>query len=145
MIITGTTVSRLIELKKYTASTLFTDLYIPYDISTGIGVVYTESIENVIVIYYIEGIRHADDLITHITTFTYNGVGYASPDFVTYPMLKDDLLGNIVTNVNVVSDILIERNVMSVYEPLYRFEHIENMLQLETYAGGGVFKIINNI
>jgi hypothetical protein len=143
--ITGTTISRLIELKKYTASTVFTNLYIVYDITTGNGVDYTNSIENVLVVYYIDGIMYIDDLINKITTYSYIGIGYASPDFIFYPVLKDDLLNNIVTNVNVSSDIYIERSPLSVYDMLYRLEHIENMLELNTYAGGGVFVVVNNI
>jgi hypothetical protein len=147
MIITGTTInSRLTELKKYTKGVLFFQQYIDGGSTLTDGVDYNNSTENVIVVYYIGGIKFIDTYIGSATTTTFNftGQGYNSPDFINKPYYKDFNKENIISNPEINNDIFIIRQELSAFDLNYRLEYIKSLIDLTTYAGGRFFNIVSN-
>jgi hypothetical protein len=143
--ISGVTVqSRLIELTKYApqSATTLSDKYIMRSVSGVTGVVSADTTN---VNYWIGDIEFNDNITLSATTANYTGMGYTSPDFECQPLLQDDLIIGLVENVRFVDDVFIDRQAISVFDTVFRLEHIESILQLETYAGGGFFNIVNNI
>ncbi len=120
MEITGTSSSRLVELRKYTVTNVFTNQYVGGGNWTTDGVDYPNSVSGVSVTYYLGGIKYVDKLVgTNTgTTFTYTPQGISSPDFINKPYYKNPNKENI--------------------------EYIKNLVELETYAGGNYFNIVKN-
>jgi hypothetical protein len=143
--ISGVTVqSRLVELSRYSpeSATTLNEKYIMRPITGGTGVVSGDSTN---INYWIDDIEFNDNLSLSATTANYTGTGYTSPDFQYQPLLQDDLIVGLVENVRFVEDIFIDRQAISVFDTVFRLEHMDSILQLETYAGGGFFNIVNNI
>lgn len=156
--------SRLSELTKYasaSATTLSDHYIIRSPLTGGTGVV---SDNGEYINYWIDDIEYVDNKISGGTIANFVGMGYASPDF--YDSLNnvlnrrltmgtmsindeiayvDDLIVGLATEPNIISDVFIDRQNISVFDSVYRLEHIDSVLQLETYVGGGFFNIINNI
>ena len=147
MIVTGTSTSRLYELRKYTITTVFADQYIGGgDINTD-GVDYTESVEDESIVYYLGGIMYIDtivDGVTILTTYSFTALGTSSPDFINAPIYKDPKKENIISNPKIDDDVFIVRQELPVFEKNYRLEYINNLNDLLTYAGGNYYNIINN-
>jgi len=162
--ISGATVqSRLSELTKYAPATAATlsDYYIIRPITGGTGVVSDDGTH---IVYYIDNIQYIDNKLNNVTVANFQGMGYTSPDFaeslsnamnqrLTMGIMvvndeiiyTDDLIVGLATEPNIISDVFIDRQNISVFDSVYRLEHIDSILQLETYVGGGFFNIINNI
>ena len=148
VMITGATAnSRLIELKKYTKGVPFSQQYFGNGSIFVDGVDYNNSTENVIVIYYIGGIKFIDTYTGSATTTTFNftGQGYNSPDFINVPYYKDFNKENIISNPEINDDIFIIRQELSAFDSNYRLEYIKSLIDLTTYAGGRFFNIVGNM
>jgi len=143
--VTGTTnTSRLNELRKYTTSNIFANQYISGGSFTNDGVDYLTSVSGVSVTYYLGGIKYVDDVANEITTFAYMPSGTSSPDFINVPYYKDPKKENIISNPKINDDVFIVRQELSAFENNYRLEHITNLSELLTYAGGKYFNIVSN-
>jgi hypothetical protein len=51
---------------------------------------------------------------------------------------------NIISNPEIYDDVFIIRQEISAFDGNYRLEYIQNLIDLETYAGGNFFNIVNN-
>lgn len=144
MTITGTSKSRLSELKKYSVSSDFTKQYFGNGSLINDGVAYDNSIENNKIVYYIGGIKYTDIVSSNVTTFSYDGMGLSSPDFINVPIYKDSNKENIISYPKINDDVFIVRQELSAFDQNYKLEYIRNLSDLKTYAGGNFFKIVNN-
>jgi len=143
--VTGTTnTSRLSELRKYSTATGFTKQYFSGGTYSTDGVDYLTSISGVSITYYLGGIKYIDDVANEITTFIYAPSGTSSPDFINAPYYKDPKKENIISNPKINDDVFIVRQELSAFENNYRLEHIRNLSELLTYAGGKYFNIVSN-
>jgi hypothetical protein len=148
MIVTGASSSRLSELRKYTITNVFADQYFGGGSLTVDGVDYTTSIPNVTVVYYIGGIRYTDYLsgVTSgltIYRFVPQGTG-STANFINAPYYKNPNKENIVSNPKINDDVFIVRQELSAFDSNYRLEYMKSLNDLETYAGGNFFNIVNN-
>jgi hypothetical protein len=144
-IVTGISQSRLTELRKYTITPVFQNQYFGNGTSTNDGVDYNVSTTGK-TIYFIGGIRYVDILtgFTTGTTFSFIGQGYGSSDFINLPIYKDMNKENIISNPKIANDVFIVRQELSAFDGNYRLEYIKSLVDLESYAGGGFFNIVNN-
>jgi len=145
-VVTGESISRLSELRKYTVTTVFTNQYIGGGTYSSDGVDYGSSISGVSIVYYIGGIRYVDILTgtTAKTTFDFISTGVLSPSFINAPIYKDPKKENIISNPKIGDDVFIVRQALSAFDNNYRLEQIKNLNELVTYAGGNFFNIVNN-
>lgn len=150
MVITGESKSRLSELKKYSISSNFFNQYVLSTGSANDGV--NQNLSNLgtqpqKIVYYIGGITFTDlnysDSTTK-TTFSFQGQGYNSPDFINSPIYKDPNKSNIISNPKVDNDVFIVRQELSAFDKNYKLKDIRSLIELTTYAGGKFFNIINN-
>jgi len=151
MTITGESTSRLSELEKYAKSSNFFDRYFSSTDITTDGV--NQSASNTssypkVVVYYIGEIIYSDTKedanSDWVTTFSFEGQGYSSPDFIDAPTYKDPNKENIIQNPKIENDVFIDREEMSAFQKNYNLEYIESLSELETYAAGKYFNIVNN-
>jgi hypothetical protein len=147
MIVTGTSNSRLCELRKYSITNIFTNQYISGGNYNKDGVDYYASIVNEKIVYYIGGIKYIDNINNNITTTTFSfiGQGINNPDFIDKLIYKNPTKENIISNPKISDDVLVIRQELSAFNKNYRLEFIKNLNDLETYAGGNFFNIVNNI
>lgn len=149
MIITGECKSRLVELKKYKIGGDFFDQYF-LSTNTNIDGVdenlsdITSSIKKIV--YYIGGITFTDIIENDetSTTFSFEGQGYNSPDFIDVEIYKDPNKSKIVQNPKVDNDVFIIRQEISAFDKIYKLNEINNLQELTSYAGGKFFNIVNN-
>ncbi len=146
MIVTGSTNSRLNELKKYAVGVSFNQQYKSGGSLTIDGVDYANSPSIEYVVYYIGGIRYVDEtLIDGVhTTFSFTPQGFSTLNFINVPYIKNPNKDKIISNPKINDDVFIIRNDLSAFNNNYRLEYIRNLVDLTTYAGGKYFKIINN-
>jgi hypothetical protein len=146
MVVTGSSSSRLTELRKYTITSNFLLQYVGNGSPTFDGVDYFVSTAGSKVVYYLGGIKYTDILTgeTSGTTFSFIGQGYSSPDFITAPIYKDPNKENIISNPKIYDDVFIVRQELSAFDQNYRLEYIQSLVDLTTYAGGNFFNIVNN-
>lgn len=145
--VSGICSSRLIELQKYKITDDFLLKYIPYTIEGSNGVDYANSLENYDIKYFIDSIEYHDIINGDsgtTTTFKFNSVGIKSPHILNSNIYKIPENENIIDSAKINSDVFIERQELSVFDKNYRLEFIENLSELETYAGGNIFNIIKN-
>ena len=143
MIVSGSSNSRLSELRKYVIGD-YTLEYINGGTYSIDGVDYDNSISGVTMIYYLGGIKYIDDVINTGTTFTFTAQGINSADFISVPYYKDPKKENIISNAKINNDVFITRQELSAFDKNYRLEFIRKLIDLETYAGGNFFVIVNN-
>lgn len=147
MIITGTSTSRLIELRKYVITNIFTNQYVGGGTEIKDGVDYINSTENRVV-YYLGGIKYIDVRINISgdtrTTYSYLAQGWSSPDFIVKPIYKDPNKENIISNPKINNDVFIKRQEISAFDSNYKLEFVKNLVDLESYAGGSFFNIVKN-
>lgn len=147
MALTGTSSSRLSELRKYTVTNVFADQYVSGGDEINDGVDYSASVSGQSVVYYLGGIKYTDTIVTGTTvetTYSFTPQGISSPDFITAPIYKDPKKERIVSNPKIDDDVFIIRQDLSVFENNYRLEYVEKLVELTTYAGGNYFNIVNN-
>jgi hypothetical protein len=147
MIVTGTSSSRLSELRKYTVTDVFAKQYVTGGTINLDGVVLSLSNPLNKIVYYIGGIKYIDIMsgVTSGTTLNiYTPQGTASADFINVPYYKNPNKENIISNPKIYDDVFISRQELSAFDKNYRLEYIKNLSDLETYAGGNFFNIVNN-
>ena len=151
MIVSGESTSRLSELEKYVVTTNFSEKYKLSGSVNVDGVNLTAS--NVSsypkrIVYYVGGIAYTDFQETPDapwrTIYNFEGQGYNSPDFIEYPTYKDPNKEKIFANPKIENDVFIDREEESAYKDNFILEYIGNLIELETYAGGNYFNIVNN-
>lgn len=152
MRVTGqTNSSRLGELKKFIVTTNISKQYLGNGSWSNDGVDYSQveyddELGLINVTYYIGGIKYVDYVLDSITTFEFNSQGTGnSINFIDRPYYKDPKKENIISLPKLDNDVLIVRPQISVFENNYLLEYINNMLELETFAGGNYFNVVNNI
>jgi hypothetical protein len=146
VIVTGHSQSRLSELRKYSVSPVFTNQYVTGGNYSTDGVDVSASVPSTFITYYLGGIRYIDVLsgATSGTTFRFTGQGTSSPDFINVPIYKNPNKENIISNPKINDDVFITRQELSAFDSNYRLEYIKNLVDLETYAAGKFFNIVNN-
>ena len=145
-IVTGTSSSRLSELRKYTITQIFKYQYVSGGTYAIDGVDYLHSHSGSSIVYFLGGIRYVDILtgITSGTTFRFTASGISSGNFINKPIYKNPNKENIVSNPKIYNDVFIIRQEISAFDKNYRLEYINSLADLETYAGGSFFNVINN-
>lgn len=142
--ISGTTKnSRLIELRKYAITNVFANQYYSGGSTVNNGVDYGNSISGVSVTYYIDGMKYIDNVTSGVTTFIANPVANDPANYINLPYYKDPNLTKIIGIPKINDDVFIDRQELSAFDSNYRLEFIKNLNDLNTYASGKFFKIIN--
>ena len=147
--VTGNSASRLVELRKYVISGTTAQIYVTGGNLTTDGVDLAQTTNNMFV-YFLGGIRYVDVLsgITSGTTFSFVGQGLSSPtlnlNYINKPIYKNPDKENIISNPKIYDDVFIVRQELSAFDKNYRLEFIRNLVDLETYASGKFFNIVNN-
>jgi hypothetical protein len=147
MIVTGSSNSRLTELRKYTITTVFADQYVVGGSESFDGVDLFASNPSTHITYFLGGIKFVDtidDDITISTTFSFTPQGTNSPDFISAPIVKNPNKENIISNPKIYDDVFIVRQELSAFDKNYRLEYMKSLIELETYAAGNFFNIVNN-
>lgn len=145
--ITGTSKSRLLELRKYTVTNVFSKQYITGGTTTNDGVDLSVSNTGSSVTYYIGGIEYIDMISGSSSGITYNiflPQGMDDTNFINVPYYKNPNKENIVDRPKIDDDVFILRQELSAFDGNYRLEYIKNLTDLTTYAGGNFFNIVNN-
>ena len=144
--VTGHSSSRLMELRKYVVSGTTAQIYITGGTSIIDGIVLAQSTGNTIV-YFLGGIRYVDILTgdTSGTTFNFITSGYTNnPNFIIKPIYQNPNKENIISNPKISNDVFIIRQELPAFDGNYRLEYIRKLVDLETYAAGKFFNVINN-
>lgn len=146
--ISGTSTSRLTELRKYTITDVFADQYITSTTKSIDGVNLIDSNYPQYVVYYIGGIKYVDVLSGTSSGITFNFFvpeGTANGNnFINVPYYKNPNKDNIISNPKIDNDVFINRQQLSAFEKNYRLEFISRLVELTTYAGGNYFNIKSN-
>jgi len=146
--VTGTSSSRLNELRKFSTSGSLSQLYFTSTTPTSDGVDTGQTVTGTTAstyVYYISGITYQDDIVSGestVTTFSFESSGLTSPVFDNLPIIKKE--ENITAKPIVSSDVFIIRDENSAFEKNYRLRNINNITELQYYAGGAYFNIVEN-
>lgn len=145
MIVTGSSNTRLPELRNYKITSSWYNKYTTGGSPTQDGIVVGSSSASHIE-YYIGGILYVDEIGVSgtTTTFSFTAKGTDSSDFVNLPYYKDPNESKIISNPKINDDVFIIREELSAFDKNYKLEYVSNMIDLITYAGGRYFNIINN-
>lgn len=148
-VITGTSSSRLYELRKYTVSGSLSDLYFISTGSTNDGLNIALTVTGVTAstyTYYLGGITYADQTIGTGTTtmFFYVSTGSSLVDYDNKPIIKMPSKENLIENPFINSDVFIIRQEIPVFEKSVRLRSVSGINDILTYAGGNYFKVFNN-
>lgn len=150
MVVTGqTNDSRLNELKKLVVTSDINRQYFSNGSWTNNGVDLSETEYNgtglTKIVYYINGIKYIDFPLESRTVFEYTAVGTGSThNFINEPYYKDPKKENIISSPKIDSDVFIIRQQSSAFENNYLLEYINNLPELQTFAAGNYFNIVNN-
>ena len=147
MTVTGTSSSRLTELRKYTITSVFSNQYVTGGNSSADGVDLGSSNPNSSIVYFLGGIRYTDTIVdgeTIRTTFSFTAEGTNSANFITGAIYKNPNKDNIISNPKIYDDVFIVRQELSAFDKNYRLEYIKSLVDLETYAAGSFFNIEKN-
>jgi len=142
MVVTGSTTSRLSELKKYKVTEVFTEKYFGDGSLSKNGVDFNNSTENDVIVYYINKIKYTDTFIDNdiITTFEFTPT---TPETVDGNLIKLTI-GNVFTQSKTDSDVFIERQRLSIFRKNQELGSITCLYDLLSYGGGRYFNIIKN-
>jgi hypothetical protein len=148
--ITGTSDSRLLEVKKYAVSGGLSVQYFTSNNQAidGLDVgLTTTGLTASTYVYYIGGIKYIDQMVngTTITTFEFISLAEEDPNnFDFFPIIKLEAKQNMVENPQVNKDVFIVRQQQPVFEKNYRLRGIGSLSDVISYAGGNYFTIYNN-
>jgi len=131
-LVTGFTVSKLVDLKTYGKN--------PYDPSVTIykdGEEYGRvlTIDTTYTSYTINGITYYD-YQNGRTLFLFNSSGFTSNDLVAVPLVKEENLLDVAMQPEIQSEIFIERGKNSAFEGLQRLGEVDNIGDLTRYGYG---------
>ena len=147
MQITGTTSSRLNELRKYTINNDFNRQYFTGGTININGVDLNNSNPLDKITYYIDGIKYIDIISGTSSGITYNyylPLGLTEENSINNYYYKNPNKDNIISAPKVNDDVFISRQELTAFDKNYRLEYIKNLTDLLTYAGGSFFKIYKN-
>ena len=146
MIVTGTTKnSRLSELRKFSVSGTLSELYYTSTTPSTDGVNPLLTTTATTWTYYIGEITYVDNVVNQITSFEFDSLAYDDPNnFVDLPFIKDETKQNIIDKPEIDNNVFIIRQSLPVFQNVYRLQDIRNISELEKYAGGAKFNIVNN-
>jgi hypothetical protein len=146
-LITGTSSSRLTELRKYTVSGTLSDMYFTSTSSTQDGLNVSLSMSGMTYTYYLGGLTYVDQIVNSATTTTFSYYSYGLNDptnFVNGRLIKDESKQNVIENPFVNSDVFIIRQELPVFEQSVRLRGINTLNEIIAYAGGNYFTIYEN-
>jgi len=147
-VVTGESKSRLNELKKYTVTNNFADMYFGDGSNNQNGVDYISSNINSQIVYFINQIRYVDVLDNQNyskTTFSFATTGSENnSNFLNGHLLKDPNKEKIVQYPKISDDVFIIRQELSAFDKNFKLQFITNLIELESYAAGRFFNIVNN-
>jgi hypothetical protein len=154
-VVTGYSSSKLAQIRKYTVSPyvinqyflsttpIFNGLDLPR--SGLVGLTGVTAFTNYNTYYYVGGITYLQlSGTTGTTVFQFTGTTNDTLNFVNKPMIKDENKENMTGKPIIENDVFIVRQELSVFERNYNLEFIRNLAELESYAGGAYFNIVNN-
>jgi hypothetical protein len=148
--VTGTSESRLLELKKYAVSGgLDVQFFTSNDQNVdGLDLNLTVTgLTESLYVYYLGKIKYFDHVVNGITstTFEFISLGLDDPNnFDNLPIIKLESKQNMVENPQVDKDVFIERQRLPVFEKNYRLRAVNSLNDVISYAGGNYFTIYNN-
>lgn len=154
-LVTGTSSSRLSEIRKYSTSPyVYNQYFLSNDylidgldlVKSGLyGTTGVTGFTNYTIIYYVGGIEYTQfSGVTGITTFQMIETPFPPENYIDLPYVKDENKENMIGQPIISNDVFIVRQELSVFERNYNLEFIKNLAQLETYAGGAYFNIVKN-
>ena len=142
--ISGTSSSRLSELRKFTVSGTLSEMYYTSTdptIADGVNEILTSTATTWT--YYIGGITYVDDVVNNTTSFTFESLSYNDPNnFVNLPYIKDEAKQNIIDKPEIDNNVFIIRQSLPVFQNVYRLQDVRNISELEKYAGGAKLNIV---
>ncbi len=145
--VTGYSISRLSELRKYVTTGILSDLYTTSTEFTTDGLNVDLSVSGSTYVYYIGGITYTDLISSGftITFFTFQSLGLYDPNnFEDKPYVKLEEKQNIVENPIITNDVKVVRQEIPVFDQLIRLRAVEKINDIVVYGGGSVFTIHNN-
>ena len=145
--ITGTSSSRLIELRKYTVSGTLSDMYFTSTSPTQDGLNISLTVSGSSYVYYLGGLTYTDTVVGSATTTTFSYFSYGLNDpanFVNQHLIKLESKQNVVENPFINSDVFIIRQELPVFEQSIRLRGISSLNDIIAYAGGNYFTIYEN-
>lgn len=146
-LVTGSSSSRLSELRKFSTSGTVAQRYFTSTGITSNGVDTGQTVTGLTAstyVYYVSGITYTDNIVSGVTTttFSFESSGLSSSAFVNLPIIQKE--ENILEKPTVNSDVFIIRDENTAFEKNYRLRNISNLTELQYYAGGAYFNIIEN-
>lgn len=149
-IVSGTSSSRLSELRKYSKSGDLSKLYFTSidESNDGLDITISETgLTANTYVYYLGGITYVDYVTTGGTStiFYFESLGEFSPAFSNLPIIKNEEEQNLYEKPLIDNNVFIIREEVSAFEKNYRLKNIRNLTELQYYAGGAYFNIIENI
>lgn len=144
MVVTGSSTSRLSELRKYTVTSIFNQQYWSDGTYTNNGVDFTQSTSGVSVVYYINGIKYIDSTNAGVTTTTFSFTPDNTGNFIDTNIYQNPNKENIVSNPKIYDDVFIIRQELSAFDKNFRLQYMSNLIDVVTYAGGNFFNIVSN-
>ncbi len=140
-------VSRLNELKRYGSNSLQSNIT---EVEGKSGINGISQITDTVYVYFIDGIKYMDDLTTGITTISvYPSLFTDEQNEVfthellsmdTGPVVHQEVFHGITNEIEIQSDIFIERGKQAPFEFYYKMGEVSNMKELEQ-NGNKFFKI----
>ena len=153
VIICQDAVSRVKELIKYGETTPTASIT---DIQGMSGINGISQVTSNTVTYYIDRLKYMDDSQTNMTTISVYPNGFTSGDVidgVEYinemlnlydgPMVHQEVFNGVTGDIDIQSDIFIERGKQAPFEFYYKLGEVSNMKELE--QNGNKFFTINNV
>jgi hypothetical protein len=136
--VTGYTKSNLLELSLYGNKRYLVGVDVFKD-----GVVYGKvtNINNNFTAYTIQDIKYVDYPLG-ITTFEANSKGLTEDSTQLKPITKNEALMKSVSDVQIFSNVFVERGKNSGYEKVQRLGEVKTLQDMEKY-GYGYFKLVN--
>lgn len=151
-LVTGVTISRINEIRKFTNNP---NPFIRYitggtlgTFGLNIGESITSTTGTTILTYYLGNIKYQDFITantTYLTTYEYTASGSSVSNlFDDLPYHKNENILDVVRKPKVVNNVFIDRQSVSVLENNLRLKSITNLSELLNYAGGNYFNIVDN-
>lgn len=138
ILISGVTKSRLSELSSYGLNEYQVGVpIIKYGDIFGI----VDDIGDSITGYTIQGVKYFD-YIEGVTVYVSPSSGITSDMIIANPITKEEHMLHVVSQVEIQTNVFIERGKNSAYEKVQRIGEIRNITEMENY-GRGFFNLIN--
>ncbi len=136
--------SRLVELEKTIRTDVFADKYIKKTSSNRSGVVYDESEEGVLIIYYVDNIRYIDSIVNNYTSYSATVKGLNNNNSIKKGIWYDESKNNAIFLPNITSDIDVERFKVNVVEPFVKIGYTYTLDDIYNFDGGMLYNVYKN-